>query len=167
MADPGDELTVTDAIASLRARGFVVDFGVAPPGLVRCGACEHLHVPDDLVVEVTLRIEGVSDPDDQAAVFGLICERCQIRGVLVVAYGPSASAEEAAVLTSLRDVGDPAADRAATHGQTCPRCGEEFSGTTDVVVEAVVAHARDAHDHRLDPDVVRAHLESRHPFDDR
>jgi hypothetical protein len=43
----------------------------------------------------------MSDPDDEAAVFGLECTQCGTRGVLVVPFGPSASAEEANVVTRL------------------------------------------------------------------
>lgn len=51
------------------------------------------------------------------------------------------------------------------YSQTCPRCGEDFTGKErGTVADAVVAHARDAHSHDLDRDVVLAHLEGRHPF---
>ena len=97
MAEP----TVVDAIASLTADGYTADFRITPDGL-RCDRCGHLHQPSDLVVETTARFEGASDPDDQAVVFGVRCDACDIRGVLVAAYGPTASAEEAAAVTGLR-----------------------------------------------------------------
>jgi hypothetical protein len=103
MADPGDETTIVEAIAALRDKGFRRDFAVVPSGLVRCASCGHTHEPADLVVEATIRVEGISDPADEAAAFGLSCERCGLRGVLVVAYGPTASADEAAVVTALAD----------------------------------------------------------------
>lgn len=103
MADPGDETTVVEALASLRRAGFDSDFAVAPGGLVRCVSCGHTHEAADLVVEAVVRVEGISDPADEAATFGLSCERCGLRGVLVVAYGPTASADEAAVVTALGD----------------------------------------------------------------
>lgn len=54
-----------------------------------------------------------------------------------------------------------------SYSQHCPRCGEEFTGTDrDTVADAVVNHARDAHDHSLDRDIVLAHLDGRHPFKD-
>ena len=50
--------------------------------------------------------------------------------------------------------------------QTCPRCGDEFVGNDkEVVADAVIAHARDAHGHGLDREVVLAHLEGVHPHD--
>jgi hypothetical protein len=43
--------------------------------------------------------------------------------------------------------------------QLCPRCGDEFTDTDpDRVADRVVAHARDAHQHRLERRVVLAHL---------
>lgn len=103
MADPSDETTVVGAIASVRAAGYTADFAVAAGGAVRCGSCGHLHAASDLVADRIVRVEGVSDPADQAAVLALRCQRCDTRGVLVVAYGPTASADEAAVLTAVHD----------------------------------------------------------------
>ena len=91
MVGPGDETTIVEAIASLRGDGFTGDFSVAPGGLIRCGACGQVHDVSDLVVEAVVRVEGMSDPADEAAAFGLSCGRCGLRGVLVVAYGPTAS----------------------------------------------------------------------------
>jgi hypothetical protein len=101
MADPSQETTVVEAIAALRRQGFDRDFAVTRDGRVRCGACGTEHDPAELDVVTTFRIEGMSDPDDQAAVFGVSCTGCGICGILVVAYGPAASAEEAAVVTAL------------------------------------------------------------------
>ena len=50
--------------------------------------------------------------------------------------------------------------------QLCPRCGEAFAGEDkEAVADAVLAHARDAHSHRLDREVVLAHLEGVHPHE--
>jgi hypothetical protein len=99
MTDPP---SVVREIAALREQGYVVDFGVTPDGQLRCGTCGHVVAPGDAVVERTARFEGVSNPDDQAVVFGIHCTDCGARGVLVTAYGPTASAAEAAVITGLR-----------------------------------------------------------------
>ena len=97
MADP----TVVDEIATLRARGYTADFSVTADGRLRCVSCGHTHEPSDAVIESTARFEGESNPDDQAIVYGLRCGECGVRGVLVAAYGPTATAEEAAVVTAL------------------------------------------------------------------
>ena len=49
------------------------------------------------------RLEGASDPDDMAAVVALTCPNCQAKVVLVLKYGPDATAEEADVLLALPD----------------------------------------------------------------
>jgi len=93
--------TVVDEITALRARGYVAEFRVTPDGKLRCDACDHTVEPSAAVIESTARFEGESNPDDQAVVFGLRCDSCGLLGVLVAAYGPTASAEEAAVVTAL------------------------------------------------------------------
>jgi hypothetical protein len=101
MASPADEITVTEAIQQLRALGYRADFSVAPGGLIRCRQCGTEHDPALMTVREVVRVEGMSDPDDEAAVFGLVCGRCGTRGILVVPYGPAASADDATVLTHL------------------------------------------------------------------
>jgi hypothetical protein len=93
--------SVVEEIRALRSRGYTADFSVTRDGQLQCGSCGHIHRPSDAVIESTARFEGSSNPDDQAIVFGLRCSVCGSRGVLVAAYGPTASAEEAAVVTSL------------------------------------------------------------------
>jgi hypothetical protein len=93
--------TVVEEIANLRDRGYVADFSVTRDGGLRCGPCHHTFQASDAVIESTARFEGASNPDDQAVVFGLHCGDCGVRGVLVMAYGPTASAEEADVITAL------------------------------------------------------------------
>ena len=93
--------TVVEEIAALRARGYTADFSVTHDGQLRCDPCGHPHRPRQAVIESTARFEGASNPDDEAVVFGLRCDTCGIRGILVAAYGPTATAEEAAVVTAL------------------------------------------------------------------
>jgi hypothetical protein len=94
-------MTVAEEIEALRARGFAADFSITRDGQLLCNTCGHIHLPSDITVESTARFEGASNPDDQAIVFGLRCDACGVRGVLVSAYGPTATAEEAAVMTAL------------------------------------------------------------------
>jgi hypothetical protein len=96
--------SVVEEIASLRARGYTADFSVTHDGELRCNTCGHTFRSADAVVESTARFEGASNPDDEAIVFGLRCGGCGLRGVLVTAYGPSASPEETAVITALSSV---------------------------------------------------------------
>jgi len=77
---------------------------------VRCASCSGLHRPDEVQIERIIRIEGASDPGDESIVFGLSCAQCATRGVLVSAYGPSASGEEAMVVTTLLQARRPGTD---------------------------------------------------------
>jgi len=48
--------------------------------------------------------------------------------------------------------------------QSCPRCGQDFvDADADVVVDAVVDHAREVQRHVVDREVVLAHLVKVHP----
>jgi hypothetical protein len=93
--------TVVEEIDALRTRGYAADFRVAPGGQLRCDTCGHIHQASEAVIETTARFEGPSNPDDQAIVFGLRCRDCGIRGVLVTAYGPTATADEVDVILAL------------------------------------------------------------------
>jgi hypothetical protein len=92
---------VVEEIEALRRRGYTADFSVTRDGELRCDTCGHSHRAEDAAIDSTARFEGASNPDDQAIVFGLRCEVCGLKGVLVAAYGPTATAEEAAVITAL------------------------------------------------------------------
>ena len=100
MADP----SVVEEIEALRSRGYTADFSVTADGQLRCDTCGQTHHPTDAVIESTARFEGASNPDDQAVVFGLHFSGCDVRGVLVTAYGPTATAAEAAVVTALSSI---------------------------------------------------------------
>jgi hypothetical protein len=94
--------SISEAITMLRGEGFTGDFAVVR-GALRCGACAGEHEPAAARIERIVRIEGVTDPADEAIVFGLACTRCGCRGVLVAAYGHGASSDEAAVMLALTD----------------------------------------------------------------
>jgi len=53
------------------------------------------------------RLEGASDPDDEAAVVALVCFNCAAKGTIVVMYGPQASAIEGEILAAVRANGRP------------------------------------------------------------
>lgn len=94
--------TMQEALARLAAAGYTGSFTVRDSQLV-CPACGHLHAPESAVVHEIVRFEGASDPDDEAALFALECPVCEVRGTWLVAYGPSMTADEAAVAPKLRD----------------------------------------------------------------
>jgi hypothetical protein len=99
------ELSMTETLGELRARGFTVDFSIGddPPALV-CGQCgARMPAAEAEVVEL-FRFEGPTDPADEAIVVGLRCTTCGHSGTLVAGYGPSADAAEAEVVAALADV---------------------------------------------------------------
>jgi hypothetical protein len=99
---PEAETTVVEAIAELRRAGYSAEFSARGDGL-RCTSCGNTHPASEAQMDRVVRIEGVTDPADEAIVFGLTCAHCGTRGVFVAAYGPAATEEEAAVITALTD----------------------------------------------------------------
>ena len=89
-----------EALAALRADGYEHDFS-AVGGRLRCGACQETMEAESVSVDVAYRFEGESDPDDEAAVFGVSCGPCGMKGVYVVSYGPSMSADDADIVSRL------------------------------------------------------------------
>lgn len=100
-------LTVIEAIERLRSDGYDEDFSVHGDGL-RCGRCGRNHPVDGIDIETALRVEGASDPADEAIVIGLRCADCESRGVLVAGYGPTADPVESEIVTRLGRGGRPA-----------------------------------------------------------
>jgi hypothetical protein len=95
-------LTVLEAVAALRDRGFDTDFTVVRDGdaTVACGCGVQVPATSIEVIEV-LRVEGESDPADEVIVAGVWCAACGARGVLVAGYGPMAERADADVVAAL------------------------------------------------------------------
>ena len=70
-------------------------------GGVRCETCREVVPADELAVNCVERVEGASDPDDMAAVVSFECPHCSAHDVLVLKYGPEASAADSDVLALL------------------------------------------------------------------
>jgi hypothetical protein len=100
VGDPSDEATVTEAVASMRLLGFGGD-AYAVAGGVRCATCGAVHAVSTLVVDRVVRIEGPTDPSDEAIVLGVRCGACGMKVVLVAGYGAEASAEDQDVVAEL------------------------------------------------------------------
>jgi hypothetical protein len=94
--------TVTDAVNILVAEGYTTNFGISDGGL-QCGSCGRLSDASQANIERIFRFEGASDPDDEAIVLGVTCPECELKGVIVAAYGPSADPDEVAVILQLVD----------------------------------------------------------------
>ena len=102
MTDVPAEPTMLDTINAWRAAGYGADFMIVG-NVLRCRLCNDTHDPRAAEILDVARFEGESDPDDEAAAYALKCIHCGTLGILVTAYGPSASAEEADVVVALED----------------------------------------------------------------
>jgi len=113
-ASPPQHRHESSQLAALREAGFDRDFEVRDGSLV---LRDHGPVdPRGLHIDLQYRFEGASDPDDESLVLGLHDPGTGARGVLVSAYGPSASAGEAEILSVLAanpscSAGSPSAGR--------------------------------------------------------
>lgn len=96
--------TLTEAMNRLRGDGYQHDFSSTDSGELVCSACGRRHPPEDLTVQVTVRFEGNSDPDDENILLGLAC-RCGALGQFSAAYGMDTTPNDAAVLGRLNRVG--------------------------------------------------------------
>jgi hypothetical protein len=94
------ELSLSQTVDDLSARGWDAEFSAESGGILRCGPCGHTISPTEVQVDSVNRFEGESDPDDEAAVFALTCH-CGCKGVYVVAYGPAMSAADADAVAQL------------------------------------------------------------------
>src|SRR5690606_34408634 len=89
--------TVSKAINTLKEKGFTMDFNLKE----NCIICEHGKFEDDEfeVVEV-YRYEGLSDPADEATVYGIESKN-GIKGVLVTGDEVNADPMSTAILKKL------------------------------------------------------------------
>jgi hypothetical protein len=100
---PTGASTILEALEHLRAQGFDRDMFVTVDAMVRCGSCHQDTAPADLDLLALVRLEGVSDPADEAAVLALTCRLCGARGTAVLRYGPEAEPQEDVVLRAVED----------------------------------------------------------------
>jgi len=101
--EPGGEISVVETLDRLHALGYL-DFSVEGPR-TGCRVCDGQLADEALEVVEVHRFEGESNPDDESIVVAVACRSCGWHGVLVSAYGSSASNEVAEFLTALRATG--------------------------------------------------------------
>lgn len=102
-ADPSDLTTLTAVLAGYRADGFDGDFFAEEGGRVRCGRCATVMNAALLDMVSMRRLEGASDPADMVAVVATYCRSCEVKGTLVLGFGPMASEADADVMLALND----------------------------------------------------------------
>jgi hypothetical protein len=96
--------TLTAVLAALQADGYDGDMFVTAEGKIRCGTCRHDAEPTNIELHAIRRLEGASDPADEAAVLALVCRVCGARATAVVRYGPEAEPQDIAVLRAVEDL---------------------------------------------------------------
>ena len=92
--------TMSHAVSRLREAGYEADYSARPEGL-RCSVCGEISDAEAVTLAETVRFEGVTDPGDESALYGLSATACGHDGTLAVAFGPSASPEEVDVILAL------------------------------------------------------------------
>lgn len=98
-----DAASLTGILAEFEAQGFVGQFAVREAAELECLDCHQRRAAASYHMAALRRTEGASDPADMAAVMALTCPNCDVRGTLVVHYGPDAGREESDVLVALED----------------------------------------------------------------
>ena len=92
--------TLTEAIASLKARGYAQDFNLHPEWI----ECPQLDVqlrPEEFHIDEVHRFEGMNDPDDSTILYAVSSTQGH-KGVLVDAYGVYASSISPGMLSKLQ-----------------------------------------------------------------
>ena len=77
--------TLSEAIHSLKSRGYVNDFNLHPDW-IECPPLNLQLRPSEFHVDEVHRFEGMTDPDDSAILFA-ISSSAGVKGLLVDAYG--------------------------------------------------------------------------------
>jgi hypothetical protein len=101
---PSDGTTMSEVLAQYASAGFAGSFDIEPArGRVRCAQCGIEGRAAQFEMFSLRRLEGASDPDDEAAVVAMVCFNCAAKGTIVVMYGPQASVTEAEILAAVRN----------------------------------------------------------------
>lgn len=80
--------TLSEALSHAMQEGYTANFRIEEDGLRDCGE-DKLHSPSSVEIDSTYRIEGLSDPADQANVYALRLSDGS-RGTLVESHGAAA-----------------------------------------------------------------------------
>ena len=92
-----------DALALYEERGYDTQFGTRQGGQVKCFTCGTLSASSDFEMHSMRRVEGVSDPADEALIAALVCPSCDAHGTLTMMYGPMAPPEDNEALRLMKD----------------------------------------------------------------
>ncbi len=78
--------TVSAAINSLKKTGYKTDFNIAFDKLI-CKETNACLNPDEFEITEVYRFQGESNPSDEAVVYAVESKNCDMKGVIVNAYG--------------------------------------------------------------------------------
>lgn len=92
-----------DVVAAWREDGYTADFEVIEGGKVTSVETDRTYEPEELQVDRMHRYEGVTDPGDEELLLAVTCPESGTRGTLTLAYGATASADEAEVARRIPD----------------------------------------------------------------
>lgn len=93
--------TLLEILDDLRNAGYTSQFSAEEGGYLVCSACGARHRAADFEVTGFRRTEGASDAADMNIVVWGTCEPCGTGGVVILGYGPNATAADASVLDDL------------------------------------------------------------------
>lgn len=99
--DPGEASSLADIVDELDRAGYHGQWRALDGGRIECLTCRSIFRAIEVKADTVRRVEGASDPDDEAIAIGLICPVCGTWGTLIASYGPEASVEDADVLAAL------------------------------------------------------------------
>ena len=102
-SNPSDHTTLTAVLAGYAGGGFDASFSSRDASMIECLTCGTTLPAGQFTIASLRRLEGASDPDDMIAVVAITCPTCKSQGVLVLGYGPMASAQDSDILVALRD----------------------------------------------------------------
>ncbi len=106
---PSDNTTLTAVLAGYENNGFGTAFAPMEDAAIECLTCGTTLPAERFAILSLRRLEGASDPDDMMAVVAITCPTCAAHGVIILGYGPRASATDSDVLVVLGDArGDDA-----------------------------------------------------------
>lgn len=92
--------TLSQAIQSLKADGYVDDFNLHPEWL-ECTTRKIKLKPEEFHVDAVHRFEGMTNPDDSSVLYA-ISSTGGLKGLLVDAYGVYAETVSAEMIRKLR-----------------------------------------------------------------
>lgn len=100
MSNPNhDYATLSEAVSDLQSRGYTYEFNFDQACLF-CEKISEKFVASDLMITSVYRFEGMSDPDDNVALYAIESNMGH-KGLLIDAYGVYADEHKAAFLKDI------------------------------------------------------------------